>query len=94
MTCSALFFVSYPKYYPKIDGNDEKLFLASSHSNQQQQQGRCFASNRAWIVEKSPVNTDIQLEKDHKLVCVGNLSNLYKMYLPLFERLFILYKTS
>ena len=24
MTCSAVFFVSFPKY-PKIDGNDEKL---------------------------------------------------------------------
>ena len=25
MTCSALFFVSYFKYHPKIDENDEKL---------------------------------------------------------------------
>ena len=24
MTCSAVFFVSFPKY-PKLDGNDEKL---------------------------------------------------------------------
>ena len=26
---------------------------------------------RAWIVEKSAVKTDIHLEKDHELVCVG-----------------------
>ena len=25
----------------------------------------------AWIVEKSAVKTDIHLEKDHELVCVG-----------------------
>ena len=26
---------------------------------------------RGWIVEKSAVKTDIQLEEDHKFVCVG-----------------------
>ena len=30
--------------------------------------GKCFANNRAW---KTDIPADIQLEKDHKLVCVG-----------------------
>ena len=37
--------------------------------------------NRAWTVEKSAVKTDIQLEKDHKLVSVGKYS-ICKKYLP------------
>ena len=74
--------------YPKIYGNDEKLSSiifwnwAPGHSNQQQKRWRCFANNRAWIVEKSAVKTDIQLEKDHKLVCVWKY--LIRMKCPPF----------
>ena len=74
MTCLAVFFVFFLiTKYTKIDGNDETLSiffwnLASRHSNQKQKRWRCFANNRAWVVEKSAVKADIQLEKDHKLL--------------------------
>ena len=78
MTCSAVFFVAFHKY-PKIDGNDKKLsrlFLEFSsvlatQSNSKSGENVLQIIEPEWFVEKSAVKTDIYLEKEHKLVCVG-----------------------
>ena len=78
MTCSAVFFVAFPKY-PKIDGNDKKLprlffkfsFVLATQSNSKSGENVLQMIEPEWFVEKSAVKTDIYLEKEHKLVCVG-----------------------
>ena len=101
MTCSAMFFVSFPKY-PKIDGNDEKLtifsffffiYLRSSHSNQLNSKSNddvLQIIEPEWFVEKSAVKTGIEVGKDQKLVCVGKYPTCIKCppFLP------FVYKTS
>ena len=80
MTCSSVFFVSFPKY-PKIDGNDEKLFfwnLASFYPLK--------------LTAKAVKMFRIKRKKDHKLVCVGKY--LICISVLRFYRLFIRYKTS
>ena len=98
MTCSAVFFVPFPKY-PKIDGNDKKLsglfwefsFVLATQSNSKSGEDVSQIIKPEWFVEKSAVKTDIYLEKDHKLVCVGK----YPIYINCSPFLtFVLYPTK
>ena len=78
MTCSAVFFVPFPKY-PKIDGNGKKIsrlflefsFVLATQINSKSGEDVSQIIEPEWSVEKSAVNTDIYLEKEHKSVCVG-----------------------
>ena len=67
MTCSAVFFVPFPKY-PKIDGNDKKNFLdfflefsfvLATQSNCKSVEDVWKIIEPEWFVEKSAVKTDI-----------------------------------
>ena len=98
MTCSAVFFVPFPKY-PKIDGNDKKLsrlflefsFVLATQSNSKSGEDVSQIIEPEWFVEKSAVKTDIYFEKDHKLVCVGKYPICIKC--PPFLT-FVLYPTK
>ena len=89
MTCSAMFFVSFPKN-PKIDGNDEKLTffffffnLASFQPlkpTKQQKQWRCFANNRAWMIRWKVCRKDWHRSgKRPEIGLHRKISNLYKV---------------
>ena len=84
MTCSAVFFVSFPKN-PKIDGNDEKLsrfcgtLLLPNHSNQQQKRWRCFTNNRAWLIRWKVCRKDWHLSGKRPQIGLSEISNLYKV---------------
>ena len=67
MTCSAVFFVSFPKY-PKIDGNDEKLsrvflkfsfVLATQTNSKSGEDVSQIIIKPEWFIEKFAVKTDI-----------------------------------
>ena len=66
MTCSAVFFVSFPKY-PKIDGNDEKLsifflefrFILASQTNSKSGEDVSQIIEPEWFIETSAIKTDI-----------------------------------
>ena len=67
MTCSAVFFVSFPKY-PKIDGNDEKLsrvflkfsfVLATQTNSKSGEDVSQIIIKSELFIEKSAVKTDI-----------------------------------
>ena len=66
MTCSAVFFVSFPKY-PKLDGNDEKpstlflefSFFLATQSNSKSGEDFWPIIEPEWFVQKSAVKTDI-----------------------------------
>ena len=67
MTCSAVFFVSFPKY-PKIDGNDEKVsifflkfsfVLATQTNSKSGEDVSQIIIKPEWFIEKSAVKTDI-----------------------------------
>ena len=67
MTCSAVFFVSFPKY-PKIDGNDEKLsrvflkfsfVLATQTNSKSGEDVSQIIIKPESFIEKSAVKTDI-----------------------------------
>ena len=66
MTCSAVFFVSFPEY-PKLDGNDEKLstlflefsFVLATQSNSKSGEDVSPIIEPEWFVQKSAVKTDI-----------------------------------
>ena len=98
ITCSAVFFVPFPKY-PKIDGNDKKLsrlflefsFVLATQTNSKSGEDVSQIIEPEWFVEKSAVETDIYLEKDHKLVCVGKYPICIKS--PPFLT-FVLYPTK
>ena len=100
MTCSAVFFVPFPKY-PKIDGNDKKLsrlligiLLRSSQSKQQPKRWRCFANNRAWMIRWKVRRKDWHLlGKRPQIGLCRKISNLYKLF-SVFNVCFISYKTS
>ena len=59
MTCSAVFFVSFPKY-PKIDGNDENLslfflelsFVLATETNSKSGEDVSPIIEPEWFVEK------------------------------------------
>ena len=98
MTCSAVFFVAFPKN-SKLDGNDKKLprlflefsFVLATQSNSKSGENVLQMIEPEWFVEKSAVKTDIYLEKDHKLVCVGKYPICIKC--PPFLT-FVLYPTK
>ena len=78
MTCSAVFFVPFPKY-PKNDGNDKRLsrlfleftFVLATQTNSKSGEDVSQIIEPEWFVETSAVKTYISVGKDHKLVCVG-----------------------
>ena len=65
MTCSAVFFVSFPKY-PKLDSNDEKLstlflefsFVLATQTNSKIGEDVSPIIEPEWFVQKSAVKTD------------------------------------
>ena len=54
-----------------LDSWLEFSFVLATQSNSQSGEDVSQIIEPEWFVEKSAVNTDIYLEKDHKLVCVG-----------------------
>ena len=98
MTCSAVFFVSFRKY-PNVDGNNKKLprfslefsFVPANKTKSKSGEDVSKIIESEWFDEKSAVKTDIWVEKDHKLVCVGKYSICLKC--PPFVT-FILYRTK
>ena len=78
MTCSAVSFVPFPKY-PKNDGNDKRLsrlflefsFILATQTNSKSGEDVSQIIEPEWFVEKSAVKTYISVEKDQKLVCIG-----------------------
>ena len=78
MTCSAVSFVPFPKY-PKNDGNDKRLsrlflefsFILATQTNSKSGEDVSQIIKPEWFVEKSAVKTYISVEKDQKLVCIG-----------------------
>ena len=66
ITCSAVFFVSFPKY-PTIDGNDENRsriflelsFILATQANSKSGEDVSQIIEPEWFVEKSAVKSDI-----------------------------------
>ena len=97
-TCSAVFFVYFPKY-PIIDSKDKKLsrlflefsFVLATQSKSKSGEDVSQIIVPEWLVEKSSVKTGIYLEKEHRLVCVGKYPICIKC--PPFLT-FVLYPTK
>ena len=94
MTCSAVFFVSFPKY-PKINGNNKKIsglfwefsFVLATKTNSKS------SEDVSQIIDPKSVQ-DIQVEKDHKQIGLcRKISNLYEVS-SVFSVCFISYKTN
>ena len=98
MTCSALFFVSYPKYYPKIDENDEKLssifgillLATQTNSNSREDVSQVIEPESLKILL---LRLTFSWKKTTNWFVLGNYP-ICIVSLSRFERLFILYKTS